>query len=186
MADGKTHDRYNTYAAIAIPALSLVTSKIQGGDPLIDAAILGSAIMIGGIWLSPDVDLPQSRPSQRWSFLNKPVWSMYRMFCGRHRSWLSHIPVIGTYGRLLYLSGIFLLALFGACVLTGTITSGSLDLGLLTAEVTITKHLSPIGEMLVAQSRLINIGISGLIISETIHVILDYVPIFSKGGQKRR
>lgn len=69
----------------------------QGASGLITASL---SFLLGGLWLSPDLDTP-SNPSRRWGPL-RLLWLPYRR-CLSHRSLLSHSPVLGTAGRLLYL-----------------------------------------------------------------------------------
>ena len=63
------------------------------------------AFLIGGLLLSPDLDT-RSRPSRRWGPLQL-LWWPYRQLL-RHRSLLSHGPVLGTLGRLAYLAAVTL------------------------------------------------------------------------------
>jgi uncharacterized metal-binding protein len=94
MASGKTHDRSIFWllpVAVAVGVAVFPNREVW--------AIGGYAI--GGWLLSPDIDLKQTRPSKRWGFLS-PFWQPYRAISG-HRGF-SHIPIIGTASRLLYLS----------------------------------------------------------------------------------
>jgi hypothetical protein len=70
------------------------------------------AFLFGGLWLSPDLDTI-SRPSRRWGPLRLLWWPYRRLL--RHRSLLSHSPLLGSAGRLLYL----LALLLGLCLLAG-------------------------------------------------------------------
>jgi uncharacterized metal-binding protein len=62
--------------------------------------VAAAAFLIGGLWLSPDLDT-RSRATRRWGPL-RLLWWPYRRWLP-HRSLLSHSPVLGTAGRLLYL-----------------------------------------------------------------------------------
>jgi uncharacterized metal-binding protein len=87
MASGKTHD----WTTIA---LSIGLSIWQPA--------IGIGCLLGGLLLSPDLDMPGSKPSQRMFGIYRP----YAMLCGRHRSPLSHLPIVGTVGRVAYLAAI--------------------------------------------------------------------------------
>ena len=60
----------------------------------------GSGFLIGGLWLSPDLDT-KSKPIARWGAL-QIIWWPYRKLI-HHRSPLSHGPIIGTGIRIFYL-----------------------------------------------------------------------------------
>jgi len=74
--------------------------------------IVSGAFLFSGLMFGPDLDL-LSRPYKRWGYL-RWIWIPYQKML-RHRSILSHGPIIGTALRLLYLAiwlgilGIFLL-----------------------------------------------------------------------------
>ncbi len=93
MASGRNHDRAILFAS----PLVLVVGCWQFGELGI---IAGASHFLGGYWLSPDLDI-KSRPFLRWSVL-RFIWIPYQR-CIRHRSPLSHAPVLGSAIRLLYL-----------------------------------------------------------------------------------
>lgn len=99
MASGREHDRLTLrlslpFALLWWPALG----------PSGSATALVS-FLVGGLWLSPDLDTP-SNPTRRWGPLAL-LWLPYRKLL-RHRSSLSHTPLVGTAGRLLYLTALLL------------------------------------------------------------------------------
>ncbi|MFN9692849.1 MAG: DUF2227 family putative metal-binding protein [Synechococcaceae cyanobacterium] len=94
MASGRSHDRAT--GLLAIP-FGLLWWPALG--PL-GFAIASSAFLVGGMWLSPDLDL-HSRASRRWGPLGLLWWPYRRLL--RHRSLLSHSPFLGSGLRLLWL-----------------------------------------------------------------------------------
>lgn len=62
--------------------------------------LVASGFLLGGLMFGPDLDL-RSRQYQRWGWL-RWLWLPYQKRL-RHRSFLSHGPVIGTLLRVLYL-----------------------------------------------------------------------------------
>jgi uncharacterized metal-binding protein len=95
MASGRHHDRATWLLALPFgglwwPALGL------GG-----LGVASLAFLLGGLLLSPDLDT-RSNPSQRWGPLGL-LWWPYRKLL-RHRSLLSHSPLLGTAIRLAYLA----------------------------------------------------------------------------------
>ena len=95
MASGRHHDRATKL--LALPAALLVWPWL--GWAGVGAAALG--FLVGGLWLSPDLDTV-SRPTARWGVLAALWWPYRRLL--RHRSLLSHSPLLGTAGRLTYLA----------------------------------------------------------------------------------
>jgi len=90
MALAKTHDLVN------LTALPLFLYLIPKEFYLPFAA----GYVFGTFFLSPDIDLPGSRPSKRWSVL-RCIWTPYQTL-SRHRG-ISHLPLIGSFLRLIYL-----------------------------------------------------------------------------------
>ncbi|WP_373541140.1 DUF2227 family putative metal-binding protein [Chamaesiphon sp.] len=100
MSSGKAHD---LSIAIMLPPV-VITAFIYLPTFIHTAAapiIAISGYLIGGVWMSPDIDLKQSRPSQRLSILS-PLWKPYRKASG-HRGF-SHVPVVGTLSRMIYIA----------------------------------------------------------------------------------
>ncbi|MFZ9567086.1 MAG: metal-binding protein [Vulcanococcus sp.] len=100
MASGQQHDRATCWLALPYGLLWWPWLGPAG------ALTSGLAFLVGGLWLSPDLDT-NSRPYQRWGPL-RWLWWPYRKAL-RHRSIVSHAPVIGSAVRLGYL----------VCLLTG-------------------------------------------------------------------
>ena len=95
MASGRSHDRAT--GLLALP-FGLLWWPLLGPPGTVVAA---AAFLIGGLWLSPDLDT-RSNATRRWGPL-RLLWWPYRRWLP-HRSLLSHSPVLGTAGRLLYLT----------------------------------------------------------------------------------
>jgi uncharacterized metal-binding protein len=97
MASGQQHDRATWLLALPFGLLWGPWLGLAG----ITAAAL--AFLAGGLWLSPDLDT-RSNPSRRWGPL-RLLWWPYRHLL-RHRSLISHSPLLGSAGRLLYLAAL--------------------------------------------------------------------------------
>ncbi|MFM9110183.1 MAG: DUF2227 family putative metal-binding protein [Prochlorococcaceae cyanobacterium] len=104
MASGRAHDRATL--ALSLP-LALLVWPLLGPRAALAAA---AGFLLGGLWLSPDLDT-HSRSTHRWGPL-ACLWWPYRRL--RHRSLVSHSPLLGSAGRLAYLA---LLALGGLWLL---------------------------------------------------------------------
>ncbi|MFZ9621403.1 MAG: metal-binding protein [Prochlorococcaceae cyanobacterium] len=94
MASGQSHDRATWALALPFGALWWPWLGLAG------AAIAAVSFLAGGLLLSPDLDT-RSNATRRWGPL-RLLWWPYRRGLS-HRSLLSHTPLIGTAGRLLYL-----------------------------------------------------------------------------------
>ena len=103
MASGHHHDRATVLLALPF---GLLCGAVVDSSATVPAA---GAFLVGGLWLSPDLDV-RSNALRRWGPL-AALWGPYRR-CLRHRSLLSHGPLVGTAGRLAYLGAwVLLLAL---------------------------------------------------------------------------
>ncbi len=99
LALGSAHDRATWLLALPF---GLLWGPWLGAAGVATAAL---AFLLGGLWLSPDLDTI-SRPSRRWGPLRLLWWPYRRLL--RHRSLLSHSPLLGSAGRLLYLAALLL------------------------------------------------------------------------------
>jgi uncharacterized metal-binding protein len=95
MASGRAHDRATWLLALPFGLLWWPWLGPTG------AGAGGLAFLLGGLWLSPDLDT-RSNPTRRWGPLRLLWWPYRRLL--RHRSLLSHSPFLGSTVRLLSLS----------------------------------------------------------------------------------
>jgi len=100
MASGRSHDQATRRLALPFGLLWAPWLGLTG------VAVAALAFLVGGLWLSPDLDT-HSRATKRWGPLAW-LWWPYRRGLS-HRSLVSHSPVIGTAGRLTYLALVSLL-----------------------------------------------------------------------------
>ena len=100
MASGRDHDRATLTWFLPI---GLLTGWWLGW---INGALSALAFLVGGLWLSPDLDV-RSAALRRWGVLGA-IWWPYRRLLP-HRSLLSHGPLIGMALRLAWLSALTLL-----------------------------------------------------------------------------
>jgi uncharacterized metal-binding protein len=99
MASGRAHDRATWLLALPFGLLWWPWLGPAG------STCAGLAFLIGGLWLSPDLDT-RSNPTHRWGPLRLLWWPYRRLLT--HRSLFSHSPLLGTAGRLLYLAALLL------------------------------------------------------------------------------
>lgn len=99
MASGRDHDRATWLWALPFGALWWPALGLAG------VACGAAAFLVGGLWLSPDLDT-RSNPTRRWGPLRWLWWPYRRLLV--HRSLFSHGPLIGSAGRLLYLAALAL------------------------------------------------------------------------------
>jgi len=109
MPSGRTHDRITLWGLPFVTGLTF--GQTQSGN--ITLIVVGS-YLFSGLMFGPDLDI-YSRQYQRWGYF-RWIWIPYQKTL-RHRSVLSHGPIIGTTVRILYLAcwlgilGIFLLGI---------------------------------------------------------------------------
>ncbi len=96
MASGKNHDRITLLCLPLVAGVSLAITKNNLGLTFWAAG----SFWFSGYMFGPDLDI-YSRQYQRWGWL-RWLWRPYQR-CIRHRSPLSHGPLIGTLLRVLYL-----------------------------------------------------------------------------------
>jgi uncharacterized metal-binding protein len=104
MPSGRTHDRITLWLLPWVVGLSLLITRRAELTLLMAGGFLFSGLMFG-----PDLDI-YSIQYQRWGVL-RLIWWPYRSLL-RHRSWLSHGPIVGTTLRIVYFLA-FLLFLGG-------------------------------------------------------------------------
>ncbi len=153
MASGRAHDRATCLLALPFGALWWPWLGPAG------VAVASLSFLAGGLLLSPDLDT-RSNATRRWGPL-RPLWWPYRRLLS-HRSLVSHTPLLGTAGRLLYL-GVLLL---GLCLLgqpLGTPSPGRLLQGL---------H-----DLWLGQPALLLTALVGVEASAWLHLIQDGDPV---------
>ncbi|MFN6463087.1 MAG: metal-binding protein [Nostoc sp. DedVER02] len=105
MPSGRTHDRITMYALPFVAGITLWQTRSSNVTLLVAGGFL-----FGGLMFGPDLDI-YSIQFQRWGFL-RWIWLPYQKSL-RHRSFLSHGPIIGTILRILYLGCLLaILAIF--------------------------------------------------------------------------
>jgi len=97
MPDGRTHRAINILGSAVVFGVTWLTYGLHF------AIITATAYLVGELWLSPDLDhRAGSDAYKRWWIL-AGIWLPYQAMHA-HRRWLSHAPILGTLGRLVYLS----------------------------------------------------------------------------------
>lgn len=129
MADGKTHATGTKTLAMFL-FVGQVANGIYHGYPL-QTVFFSSLVLsigaLGGLFLTPDLDVDVGSDSdvevREISPLGENFWWIYWYPYRKlmpHRSPLSHWPVVGTLGRLFYLSILYWIALITAYFLNST------------------------------------------------------------------
>jgi uncharacterized metal-binding protein len=107
MPSGATHDRITLMSLPVVGGIALLVSRSAS----ITLSLAGS-FLFSGLMFGPDLDV-YSLQFKRWGML-RWIWRPYQKSM-RHRSWLSHGPLIGTIVRLAYLGS--WVALLGAVLI---------------------------------------------------------------------
>ncbi len=166
MPSGNTHEFTNM---VLLP-ISLTFLQPDGLIPFI------AGYLFSTFYLSPDLDIPQSKPSQRWGRL-KIIWMPYQSFIP-HRSIISHSPVIGSLLRLIYLTlPIFLTIFIIFKIIDEVFFEGKLSI-LLEEDTSILEISSYFKNLILYFTY-------GVIVSDLIHIALDISSTFFKGIRRK-
>lgn len=95
MPSGKTHDRITLWS---LPLVVAFGWAITRNSTLV--LLICGGFLFGGLMLGPDLDI-HSVHFKRWGWF-RWIWIPYRGSM-RHRSPLSHAPIVGTVLRVVYL-----------------------------------------------------------------------------------
>jgi len=95
MPAGRVHDRITLWSLPLVTGYSFWQTR-NGTTTLLVAA----GFLFGGLMFGPDLDI-RSCQYRRWGWL-RWIWIPYQRL--RHRSLLTHGPIVGTILRLVYLS----------------------------------------------------------------------------------
>jgi uncharacterized metal-binding protein len=162
MANGRQHDRATWLLALPYGLLCWPWLGLMG------VGLGALSFLLGGLLLSPDLDT-RSNPTRRWGPL-RLLWWPYRR-CLAHRSVLSHSPLLGTAGRLLYLAAATLL-LSAALAPLGAPSPGAL--------------LEAATQLWSEQKPLLVAALVGLEASSWLHLIQDGDPLPRLRRRRRR
>ncbi|MBD2549221.1 metal-binding protein [Microcystis elabens FACHB-917] len=153
MASGRRHDRATRWLALPFGLLWWPGLGPAG------VAVATGAFLLGGLWLSPDLDT-RSNATRRWGPL-RLLWWPYRRLLS-HRSLLSHSPLLGTGLRLLWLA-VLVVAACAALQPLGAPAPGEL--------------LQRGGELWGSHRPLLIAAVVGLEASSWLHLLQDGDPI---------
>jgi len=153
MALGRTHDLINL---MALPGFFYFLPKEL-------YVPFGAGYLVGTFLLSPDIDLPNSRPSKRWSFL-RCLWAPYQSV-SRHRG-VSHLPVVGSLVRLVYLIAVVLFLYF---VLLGVVSVLDRSFALFLASFNPFEFLNDL-----FRSEKSLYFVAGIVCADVVHILIDW------------
>lgn len=103
MSSGKQHDKATRKLSLLLLTMAGLSYPVAGSIALAMLFGWGAAGAYAGLWVNPDLDL-KGNARARWRKLGLGwLWIPYDRLI-RHRSPLSHGPIIGTAGRLAYLA----------------------------------------------------------------------------------
>lgn len=152
MALSRTHDLMNL---TALPLFMYILPK----DSMVPFAL---GYIVGTFLLSPDLDLPGSRPSRRWCLL-RWIWAPYQAL-SRHRG-ISHMPILGTLIRIAYIVSAVIFLYFS---LIGVVSLIDRSLGYIIAGWNPFETLERL-----FRSREAVYFVGGVLCADIVHIILD-------------
>lgn len=100
------HMKWGMIGAATIYGIGLFDAMHYGEQTFYSYGIMGTACLVGAYCLNPDLDL-QSIPLRNWGPL-QIIWWPYRD-CIKHRKIWSHLPILSTLIRCIYLLGFVIL-----------------------------------------------------------------------------
>ena len=153
MASHKGHELFNVFALGPLILFIPQDYRIP----------FGIGYVVGTFFLSPDLDLHFSKPSQRWKFL-KFLWLPFWIF-SRHRG-VTHVPFLGTLVKLFYLTFILFFLYF---IVLGIFSL----LGFIPKEVLSLDPFKLLSEFLRSEKGFF--FVLGLIVADLMHIILDWI-----------
>jgi len=101
---------------LAASTIGVAILKCEGMIHWRDGAVFLFAYLFSSLFLSPDLDLLQSRASRRWG-IGRILWFPYAKIFPHRR--LSHHLLFGPLTRILYLGAIVLVISWGIELITG-------------------------------------------------------------------
>ena len=168
MASGATHNKGTLL--ITIPT-GIAALTFGAGWPGMLACGLGC---LSGVILSPDLDIPHRTHSEYlvYKYLGKflggiwfAFWWPYAKFIP-HRSPLSHMPILGTALRMVYLYILGSFVIFGVTGIAGN-----------------PQGMPPLATF---NQPLFWWWLAGLAVSDGLHYIMDIVPFFKQRRKRKR
>lgn len=100
--------QHTAVTILNIPIASIGAYFIGGWNLV---AVLAGAMLAGDLLLSPDLDHSTGSNAYKTWGLFRWIWIPYQRMVP-HRSWMSHWPIFGTFGRMFYLLLIPCIVLF--------------------------------------------------------------------------
>jgi uncharacterized metal-binding protein len=110
MATGKGHA---AGTLILTPVTAGGAWWLASGD--LSTAIIAGTGCLSGLFINPDLDMETVTISEYWlvrwtlglGWLWVMLWYPYALIT-KHRNWISHTPIIGTIGRVVYITLVFI------------------------------------------------------------------------------
>lgn len=170
MPSGKTHERINvlSFYFLLFSSVLIGSFYLFGNTYSLYIGLFVFSYFFGTYYLSPDLDT-KSAPYYRWGKL-RFIWYPYRKLF-RHRSFWTHGFVIGDVIRVLYL-GIILFLVYSI-----VLTTLNGDASTRNIELIHSFH---------NRMELFLVGLSGLILASTLHIISDHLSTSMKRRKTRK
>lgn len=169
MCNGNQHTTINLSVSLAFLVYLVLISFLK----IKFAVLCFVATSIASLFLSPDLDLPNSKSQMAWGWF-KWLWWPYHKACS-HRG-VSHLVLIGTITRTIYfiLIGMCLYFFYQAILI---VWNSPYDIP--NIQMVFLKSIANIGTLIVAIGRYhieeLLIVISGFLLADTLHIISDMV-----------
>jgi uncharacterized metal-binding protein len=149
-----------------------------------DLVLIASASFIWAtFFLSPDLDLGQSKVTQNWGALKPLWWGYYKLF--KHRG-LSHSLIFSSFTRIIYLTFMMAFLYFGSHLVIDLYAGTEIKEAAISLQGRFLDSLSQSSSKIVEYKEYLLASVLGIVFSDWIHIVMDRVSTFSKTTSNKR
>lgn len=166
MCSGKTHTTFNISTGFVVAVSLTIFAYME----VKMAILLFLSCALASLFLSPDLDLPNSKSQMAWGWFRWIWWPYHKAF--NHRG-VSHMVIVGTLTRVLYLAVsafliLYLLEVIGNLWIRPSfgVLLKSLKISLIESGVAIVK----VGRYYIKELLIILIG---FVLADALHILSD-------------
>lgn len=173
MCNGRQHTTINTTVCTGVLGFLVLAAYM----PFKLAILCFLGCLAGSLFLSPDLDIPNSKSQMAWGWFKWIWWGYHKAFS--HRG-MSHVVIIGTATRVIYF-GVMAILLYYCLVLTKMLwvnfTVDAFASSFTTVAKSSGKFLVDVGRNHIREFLVFLLGV---FLADTFHILGDHVCSFLK------